>query len=115
MMITKSEKDKKRISIFINEIANVIEAAEDNPKFNVQELFNKIKEGIFQTSGTIYLCFSCRRIISRKEMKKEKWFQLQNVWHNCREEYNLNGLVIPTVGIISRWNSIIQYLDDHDL
>ncbi len=115
MMITKSEQDKERILSFINKIADVIESADSDQDFNVQALFNRIKDGIFQTSGTIYLCFSCRSVVRRKNLKKEKWFQLQNVWHNCQIEYNTNGLVTPTIGIISRWNDVVKYLDDHDI
>lgn len=115
MMITKSKKDNERILSFVNKIADVIESADSNQNFNVQDLFNRIKDGIFQTSGTIYLCFSCRSVVSRKNLKKERWFQLQNVWHDCRTEYNTNGLVVPTVGIISRWNDVIKYLNDHDV
>jgi len=114
MMIAKNKKDEGRILSFINSIADVIDNdLEDD--FNLQDLFNRIKDGIFQTSGTIYLCFSCRDIINRRDLKKEKWFQLQNVWHDCQNEYNTNGLVVPTIGIISRWNKVIKYLDDHDI
>ncbi len=111
MMIQKTKEETEKIDQFVNIIADVIVDSHETPGFDVQKMFDNLKNKLFKTSGTIYLCFSCRQVLNRNELKKEVWFQISNVWHNCRLDLNRNGFSAPTIGLITRWKDVLIYLE----
>lgn len=114
-MIKKSTEEKEKITQFVDIIADIIEDAYNSPEFDVQKMFDQLKNKLFKTSGTIYLCFTCREILNRKELTKQNYFQISNVWHDCRKDLSRNGFIAPTIGIITRWNDVLKYLEKVDM
>lgn len=115
MMIQKTKEEEDKINQFVDIIADLIDDSYHDSELNVQEIFDRLKDKLFKTSGTIYLCFTCRQVVSRKELKKEQYFQLSNVWHDCREDISRNGFSAPTIGLITRWKDVLDYLESVDL
>ena len=77
---------------------------------DLQKLFEKVKDEIFTASGTLYLCFTCGSHFPRTQIKKQNFYQISGVWHDCLGK--MNGYAFPTIGVITRWQIVRDYIMD---
>lgn len=115
MKIAKSEEERELINRFTTAMREALNdelyesmAPLDLGGMNIQKAFEIVKEEIFVASGSLYLCFTCGNHMPRKDVKKQQFFQVSGVWHNCLGE--MNGYVVPTAGVITRWKIVADYI-----
>jgi len=119
MKIAKTENERKNITRFAiamkealnDELYETISPI-DFPNSDLQKIFDNIKDRIFNASGSLYVCFTCGNHMPRKDVPIQKFYQITGVWHSCMGE--MNGYVIPTIGIITRWKVIANFIEELD-
>lgn len=109
MNVKQTEEDTNHIINFLKVIKQELRELATQGK-NIQEIFEQIELNIKDSQGTMYLCFSCASIQKRKDMQRQRFYQISGVWHICDKTVSHNGLSTPTVGLFTRFSIIKKYL-----
>lgn len=111
-MIKKTPEDDQRIQKFLKSMHFVFNAGIHDivkrTEMTAQEFFESIQNEVYDPRGSIYMCFGCGNLLKRNEVREEKYFHINRIWHPCSGD--VSGAFYPTPGIMTRYGIIVDYL-----